>query len=169
MPASTIRAACLFTAAAMLWTLPACTESKPKSMIGEWRGSYVCAQGTTALTLSIEKETGEAFSGYFHFYPPPPRKPQANEGCDSIDGHRSSDGRVVVTAVRWLFQPPNYVTVDLDGKLAEAGSSMSGDVRAPPPIASYCHRFALKRQAAEPKIASICKGELTAQAGGEAQ
>jgi hypothetical protein len=168
VPASTIRAACLFVVA-MLWPFHACPEPKPRSMIGEWRGSYVCAQGTTALSLSIDKEAGEAFSGYFHFYPPPPRKPKANEGCYSVEGHRSADGRVVVTAVRWIFQPPSYVTVDLDGQLAAAGLSMSGDVRAPPPITGYCHRFALRWQDAEPKIAPICKGELTAQTGGEAQ
>jgi len=168
MPASTIRAACLFAVAAMLWAFPACPKSKP-SMIGEWRGSYVCAQGTTALALSIDKETGEAFSGYFHFYPPPPRNPKANEGCYSVEGHRSAEGRIVVTAVRWIFQPPNYVTVDLEGELAADGLSMSGDVRAPPPITGYCHRFALKWQDAEPKIAPICKGELMARAGGEAQ
>jgi hypothetical protein len=169
MPASTIRVACLFAIAAMLWAFPAWPKSKLKSMIGEWRGSYVCAQGITALTLSIDKETGETFSGYFHFYPPPPRNPKANEGCYSVEGHRSANGRVVVTAVRWIFQPPNYVTVDLEGELAAAGLSMSGDVRAPPPITGYCHRFALKWRDADPKIAPICKGELTAQVGGEAQ
>ena len=81
-----------------------------------------------------------------------------------------TDGRVVVTPVRWIFQPPNYVTVDLDREFAAAGLSMAGDVRAPQAIAitGSCNRFALKWQDAEPKIAPICKGELTAQAGGEA-
>src|ERR1700722_20230398 len=105
MPASTIRAACLFVVTAMFWAFPASPQSQPKSMIGEWQGSYLCAQGTTALTLSIDKETGVAFSGYFHFYPPPPRNPKANEGCYSVEGHRSAAGRVVVTAVRWIFRP----------------------------------------------------------------
>ena len=70
MPASTIRAACLFVVTAMFWA-SRYPQSQPKSMIGEWQGSYLCTQGTTALTLSIDKETGEAFSGYFHFYPRP--------------------------------------------------------------------------------------------------
>jgi len=169
MPASPTRAACLFAVVATLWTFPACPQSKPKSMIGVWRGSYVCTQGNTALTLSIDKETGQKFSGYFHFFPPPPRKPKADEGCYSVEGHRSADGRVVVTAVRWIFRPPNYETVDLVGELAAAGLSMSGDVQAPPPLTPYCHRFALKWQSAEPNIAPICRGELTAQAGDEAQ
>ena len=169
MSASTFPAACLLALAAMLSALPACAKPKPKSMIGEWRGSYVCAQGTTALALSIDKETGDAFSGYFHFYPPPPRSPEANDGCYSVEGHRSADGRVVITAGRWIFHPPNYLTVDLEGELAASGLSMSGDVRAPQPLSAYCHRFGLKWQDAEPKVAPICEGQSTAQAGDGAQ
>jgi hypothetical protein len=164
MSASTIRAALLVSVAATLWASPALPQSKPKSMVGEWRGSYVCAQGNTLLTLSIDKEIGETFSGYFHFYPPPPRNPDGGEGCYNVQGHRSADGQVVVTAMRWIFRPPNYYTVDLVGRLAAAGMSMAGDVRAPSPVGDYCRRFALKWRDAEPKLAPICKGELTAEA-----
>jgi hypothetical protein len=113
MPASTVRATCLFAVATMLWGFPACPKSKPKSMIGEWNSSYVCTQGTTALTLSIDKETEEVFSGYFHFCPPPPRNPEANEGCYSVQGHRSANGHVVVTAVRWISLEASLRTEEL--------------------------------------------------------
>ena len=73
-----------------------------------------------------------------HFYPPPPRNPKANEGYCSVEGHRSAAGRVVVTAVRWIFQPPNYVTVDLVGELGVADCrcpATSGRLLPSPPTA----------------------------------
>lgn len=40
---------------ALLAAAPAGAQTKLTSMIGEWRGAYVCAQGQTGLTLTIDK------------------------------------------------------------------------------------------------------------------
>ena len=149
-------------ALSMLACAPALAQSKLNSMIGEWRGSYVCAQGPTGLTLTIDKEEGARFSGYFHFYPLK-QNPVAREGCYRVEGQRAPDGRVAVGALDWLLQPPQYVTVDLAGRLGSTGYYMTGDVLGPPDLPTLCKRFELNWRSPKPAVAPACLGGQTAQ------
>jgi hypothetical protein len=52
--------------------VPACAaDNSLTPLVGNWKGSYVCPQGHTGLTLAIDRQSGAKFSGTFHFYPLP--------------------------------------------------------------------------------------------------
>ena len=111
---------------AMLGQSAAQAEGSAPSLTGAWSGTYVCAQGRTGLTLTIDRQSGATFSGYFHFYPPRDN-PAAREGCFSVNGDVDASGNVSVKAGRWITQPDGYVTVDLGGTPAESLGQDIGD------------------------------------------
>ena len=137
----------------------ALAQSAPPVLVGTWRGSYVCLQGKTGLTLTIDSQSDENFSGYFHFYPPK-SNPVAREGCFSVNGRVDGSGRVTIDAESWITRPPGYVTVNLDGKLTGAGRSMRGDVRGPDGMETRCKQFRLDRRSARPEVSGICRGTI---------
>ena len=126
---------------------------------GTWRGSYVCLQGKTGLTLTIDSQSNDKFSGYFHFYPPT-SNPVAREGCFSVNGRVDGSGRVTIDAESWITRPQGYVTVNLDGKLTGAGRSMRGDVRGPDGLETRCKQFRLDRRSARPEVSGVCRGTI---------
>ncbi len=141
----------------------ALAQSGEPLMVGAWQGSYVCLQGRTGLTLTIDRQTNETFSGYFHFYPLR-RNPAAKEGCYSVEGRRTADNRVVITTGSWITRPPGYVMVGLDGLVTRSGKSMAGNVTSPAFVETRCQKFALRLQNPRPEVDAICRGALTAQA-----
>jgi hypothetical protein len=75
----------LFTSALFISPLSCVSQDRVPSLIGNWGGSYACAQGSTGLTLIIDNQMDTQISGYFYFYPPQ-NNPQAKEGCYKIKG-----------------------------------------------------------------------------------
>lgn len=144
---------------AMLGQSAAQAEGSAPSLTGAWSGTYVCAQGRTGLTLTIDRQSGATFSGYFHFYPPRDN-PAAREGCFSVNGDVDVSGNVSVKAGRWITQPDGYVTVDLGGTLQ--GDGMSGNVTIEPPYGeapwfATCRTFRLVRESERASISEVCR------------
>jgi hypothetical protein len=129
-------------------------QSAPASLVGTWRGSYVCLQG----------QAGDRFSGYFHFYPPRDN-PVAREGCFSVNGRVDAIGHVTIDAENWIARPPGYVTVNLDGALTGSGRTMRGDVRGPEGVETRCRRFSLDRKSAKPDVPGLCRGTIARLSG----
>lgn len=136
----------------------------PPPLQGAWIGSYVCSQGLTGLTLTINAQDGHDFTGYFHFYPPV-SNPQAREGCFAVKGRIDSQRRVSVQATRWITQPDGYVTVDLAGALDQTGAGLAGRVVGPPPIEELCTTFTLDVRRPGPKISPLCHAGVAALPG----
>ena len=133
------------------------------SLLGTWRGSYLCLQGKTGLTLTIDKQAGSALSGYFHFYPPL-WNPLAKEGCFSVRGEVDGANHVKLDPVRWITRPDGYVTVGLDGNFSPARPTITGLVIAPPPIENGCQGFEVDRINSEADLLGPCQGpELLAR------
>lgn len=63
---------------------------------------------------------------------------------------------MVVSAIDWITRPPNYVTVDLAGRLGSTGYYMTGDVVAPPELGASCQRFELNWQSPKPIVSGTC-------------
>ena len=141
--------------AACATSLPA--QERAMSLVGTWRGSYVCLQGSTGLTLSVTKQSGNRFSGFFHFYPTR-WGPVAKEGCYSVDGTLDKSGSIIIDTGRWITQPDGYVMVGLRGTLDKTGLSMSGQVKAPPPIENGCQAFELNFNDPVAQVDDVCKG-----------
>jgi hypothetical protein len=135
------------------------TQATSSPLTGDWYGVYVCAQGRTGLTLTIDRQTGDRFTGYFHFYPPRDN-PAAKAGCFSVEGDVDAQGRVNVRAGQWITRPQGYVTVSLDGLVS--GAKMSGAVTVEPPYgdppwSASCATFRLSRLSARPSINALCQ------------
>ena len=137
----------------------ALAQSAPPILVGTWRGSYVCLQGKTRLTLIIDSQSNDGFNGYFHFHPPK-SNPVAREGCFGVSGRIDPAGRVTIDAGQWIARPEGYVTVNLDGRLAGNGRSMSGDVHGPRGVETRCQQFRVDRRSPRPDVPGLCRGTV---------
>lgn len=92
---------------------------------GTWTGTYVCAQGETALTLTIERAVNSAARTVFAFGPTPgnPAVPQGSFDMDT----RYVDRTLNFTQRSWIQRPDNYLMIDLIAD-AVAVNSISGKV-----------------------------------------
>ncbi|MBL8550274.1 MAG: hypothetical protein JNJ73_09835 [Hyphomonadaceae bacterium] len=122
-------------AALALLLLPAVAHAGPLS--GEWIGSYVCAQGETALTLSIEDAGRDAPRGDivadFRFSALP-HNPAVPSGSFSMRGRiDAGSGRIELYGERWRQRPFLYEMVNLFGGYARTidGDVISGEVGFP--------------------------------------
>lgn len=140
--------------------LPAHADEGAPALTGTCSGSYVCAQGLTGLTLTIERQSGQSFSGVFQFYPVK-GNPAVPDGCFTVSGRVGEAGAVEILGSRWLKQPAGYITVDLHGRLARGGGALSGVVETPA-YGKLCSTFELTKASTRPTIAASCRPEAPA-------
>jgi hypothetical protein len=117
------------------------------TVAGVWKGQYVCGQGITGLTLSIDSSRNQ-LQANFSFYPVSNSRNQsrrattvAANGEYSLLGTYDSDiGEIVLRPNRWIRQPSGYRMAGLKGLLSKDGQTMSGSV-----VLAGCTQFELKR------------------------
>jgi outer membrane protein OmpA-like peptidoglycan-associated protein len=123
--------------AAMAQPAPADT----RTVLGEWVGTYTCAQGLTGLTLTLSEATPGSAQALFHFYADP-RNPRVPTGCFSMDGgYDPASGQLTLRGGHWLLRPAGYSVVAFEGRVDAEGRHFEGVVRGP----SGCTTFALAR------------------------
>jgi hypothetical protein len=124
---------------------------------GAWRGTYTCAQGLTALDMTIDQPTPGRLRALFHFTAVP-SNPDVPEGCFLMTGTFDPASRqVTLRPDRWLLQPSGYVMVEMNGRLDDAGQVLAGQVS---PVAG-CTTFALFRVAMPPARSASCRPDAT--------
>lgn len=112
----------------LLLAAPAAAQGGPG---GTWHGAYVCAQGNTALALTIARRKDGGLSALFHFEAAPDN-PDVPTGCFEMEGrHDAADGRLDLRPRRWLRRPADYVMVGLEGRLSADGQRFEGRVLGP--------------------------------------
>lgn len=131
-------------------------EASP-GLIGNWQGTYTCAQGKTGLTLTIDRQEGSTFSGVFQFYPLR-ENITVPEGCFTVSGRIRSGGALDIAGSAWIKRPTGYITVDLHGRVGQGGTNMSGTVETPG-YGRLCSRFDLTRTTTRPSIDDACRVE----------
>ena len=93
-----------------------------------WKGHYVCAQGRTALTLSLDHD-GPTLSGVFDFGPLD-ENPTVPHGSYRMTGTAttSGGGAVVVklAPLEWIEHPNNYVMVGIEATTDRERRELSG-------------------------------------------
>ena len=137
------RALVTLTAASFAAGWPARALVQSAGPAGTWIGSYTCAQGVTALDLSLTADGGNRVRGIFHFASLPPRH-QVPEGCFRMAGRFDPQtGALTLAPGEWLRRPPGYVTVGLRGVVTPDGGTLAGRVEGP-----GCTSFTLRRAAA---------------------
>nr|MDA8248243.1 hypothetical protein [Rhodospirillales bacterium] len=118
---------------------------------GAWVGSYVCAQGLTALDLTLDSPDGTTVTGIFHFATLPPHR-AVPEGCFRVTGRfDKATGTVTLSPAGWLLRPAGFVTVGLSGAVSPDGTMLAGRVYGP-----WCDTFTVRRAAALPPRAAAC-------------
>jgi len=139
---------------------PVRAQDASTALIGNWQGTYVCAQGKTGLTLTIDRQDGHTFSGVFQFYPVR-ENITVPEGCFTVSGRIGSGGAVDIIGATWIKRPAGYITVNLHGRVGQGGANMSGTV-ATPGHGKLCSRFDLTRIATRPSTYDACRIEAPA-------
>lgn len=138
-------------AAALLLCLAA-TPAAAQEIAGTWRGIYTCAQGNTALTLTINRVGKDEVRALFHFQAAPDN-PGVPSGCYELTGRVAApSGRFTLTPSFWIAQPQGYMMVGLEGTIRADGMAMSGRVTDP-----SCTTFQLARRQI-PDTVAACRG-----------
>jgi len=139
---------------------PVRAQETSVALLGNWQGTYICAQGKTGLTLTIDRQDGSTFSGVFQFYPLR-ENITVPEGCFTVSGHIRSGGTLDIAGSKWIKRPAGYIIVDLHGRVGQGGTNMAGTV-ATPGYGRLCSRFELTRTTAEPAPDGACRVEAPA-------
>lgn len=105
---------------------------------GEWVGSYLCQQGLTALTLTIEPD-GARWSGIFAFGPNKDNKAVPNGAYRLVITETEAGFHMEPGA--WIEQPAGYTAVALNGAISDDLTMLAGDVAF-----DGCTRFATERR-----------------------
>ncbi len=139
-------------AALLLLLLAGPAAAQEDGIAGTWTGTYVCAQGNTAVSLTITPEgDGPRVGALFHFEAVPDN-PDVPTGCYEMAGEYDAlRRRLRLSPWRWLRRPPAYVMVGLDGLLSPDGSTLAGQVKGP-----GCSDFLVTR-AARPADPEACR------------
>ncbi len=115
------------------------------ALLGNWTGSYVCAQGETGVTLSLDAATGLSFNGSFSFFALP-QNPGVPSGSFAIAGTFDPQSRrIAIEAVRWIEQPPGYIMVGMTGTVSADLTSIVGNLTHP-----SCAGLSVSRKGKEP-------------------
>jgi hypothetical protein len=135
-----VRRAAAALLAAAIGATPAVAQD---GLRGTWRGGYVCAQGPTALALSLEPRKDGTVAALFHFEAAPDN-PEVPTGCFEMQGRiNPATGELALAPQRWLLRPGGYVMVGLVGQVTPEGV-YAGRVRGP-----GCTEFRVERVSAE--------------------
>ncbi len=141
-------------------------DARYPSLIGDWQGSYHCAQGHTGLTLTINAQSGKTFSGLFHFYSLPDNR-TVPEGCFTVSGTFLAPHKVVINGGTWITHPQDYVTVDLDGVVTNGTSApvIGGRVELPGEYRDMhlCSTFVVKKATSVPSVDRTCQSNISSR------
>jgi hypothetical protein len=110
-------------------------------LTGTWRGTYMCAQGLTGLTLTIEP-SAYGLTAVFEFYPIA-QNSLVPTGRFRMEGFFDGTWRTLTLQPReWIEQPPGYLTVGLEARVDLDWGVILGRVTGAP----ACTWFRLSRQ-----------------------
>jgi serine/threonine protein kinase len=114
---------------------PAIQPATNEQLNGIWKGTYLCAQGQTAMQLRIAGSP-QGISAAFAF-----AVPNSKPGTYLMSGSFNPANRqLLLQFVRWGVQPPNYSPANLAGTVDLDRGVISGNVLAP-----GCSTFVVRR------------------------
>ena len=99
-------------------------------LAGCWGGRYTCAQGVTALRLTIERHDTMGATATFDFGPLD-ENPSVPRGSYRMNGIvRDAEGELLVSLApdEWIVQPPGYAMVAFDAATEHDGRILRGPI-----------------------------------------
>ena len=101
-----------------------------------WKGSYICSQGPTDLTLRIQSADDSRVDVVFDFS----HGPTGAYGAYRMSGTYDPSTRGLrLTAGSWIRQPPGYMSVDMSGTVDEKRTVFTGKI-----LNSSCSDFEVR-------------------------
>ena len=97
-----------------------------KAFSGKWKGTYLCGQGITGLTLDIST-TQQSMRAIFNFYPVQ-QNPNVGSGSFSLAGEFSMDGYFKLKPNVWINQPQGFSMVGMSGKISDNRKELIGSI-----------------------------------------
>ena len=111
------------------------------SPVGEWIGTYACAQGSTGGTLQIKSLRGMDFDGVFKFYPTE-KNPSVPEGSYTVYGQYDNESkRILINPGNWIKRPQGYYNTVIVGSFDPAKDAFSATFQG----ISGCTSFEARR------------------------
>lgn len=110
---------------------PAELEPLPAHTV--WRGFYECAQGRTAVQLTIDIEPTGATTAIFDFGPHADN-PGVPPGSFRLSGTSREQGKTIAFQLepdRWISQPPAYEMVGVAAVVGSRRQRMKGQITNP--------------------------------------
>lgn len=117
-------------------------ELEPLPVHTVWRGFYECAQGRTAVQLTLDIDTDGTAKAIFDFGPHADN-PDLPPGSYRLLGTSRADGTKLTFELvpeRWISQPPNYEMVGLTAVTGSRRQRMRGRITNP-----LCGAFDVQR------------------------
>jgi hypothetical protein len=106
---------------------PSQSQAQAAAINGLWKGSYICAQGSTSLQLTITTAgSGDGVQATFNFYSTADNT--VPTGSFAMRG-TFSGGVLTLDGDHWIVQPPNYLMVGLTANVqGSKPASITGQV-----------------------------------------
>ena len=117
-------------------------ELEPLPVHTVWRGFYECAQGKTAVQLTLDLDSDGTAKAIFDFGPHAD-KPDLPAGSYRLSGTSREDGsklEIELVPDRWISQPPGYEMVGLSAVTGSRRLRMRGRITN-----SACSTFDVQR------------------------
>jgi len=129
------------------------SDSREFSPLGVWAGTYVCRQGQTGGTLSIERVNGENFEGTFSFYSTD-KNPSVSDGAYEIYGQYDLESkRALINPGKWIKRPKGYYNTVIVGSFDPVHDMFSAYFQG----VSGCTSFEAKRDLLAKPVKEIKK------------
>ncbi len=125
----------------------------PASLTGAWEGTYECAQGATALRLTIDDRADGSVGAAFEFHSTDDN-PDVPSGGYSMTGTKA-EGTLVLEGHEWLRQVRGYTMV---GVRAEVGGRDADDPIEGTVVGAGCTDFHVERTSADPWYVGTWRG-----------
>lgn len=137
---------------------PSVADDDARTVIGEWVGTYTCAQGLTGITLTISEASAVSARAHFLFYADPRNTRRVPTGCFTMNGgYDPSTGRLQLKPESWLLRPGGYQLVGFTGDVDAAGSRFEGGVTR-----RGCGTFELERRPSPIEVPEQCAVDVAA-------
>jgi hypothetical protein len=124
------------------WNAPAPSISASEPVEQEYQGVYFCARQVAHLTVKVFRRPDDGNRHGLFVFGPNDNSPEVPRGSFMVEGTIDlNGGRIVLSPVKWVLQPPGYSWFGLSGTSDDGGKTFSGRTSS----SNTCTRFTLAR------------------------
>jgi hypothetical protein len=124
------------------WNAPGPSISASEAVEQEYQGVYFCARQVAHLTVKVFQRSDESRRIGLFVFGPNDNSREVPSGSFMVEGLvELNGGKIMLTPVKWVLQPPGYSWFGLVGSSDDGGKTFSGQLTG----SGICTRFTLAR------------------------